>query len=165
MAKPLILVTGKETAWSWTEGAQVAFDKLKRDLTTAPVLGYPDPTLPYILDTDASAYGLGAVLSQEQQGYERVIGYYSKTLGDSERNYCVTRKELLAVVRGVKHFRPYVYGRKFVLRTDHASLRWLCRRREPSDQVARWLETLAEFSFQLEHRSGVRHGNADGLSR
>ena len=68
-------------------------------------------------------------------------------------------------MKAVKHFRPYLYGRKFRLRTDHASLRWLCRRREPSNQVARWLEILAEFSYVLEHRAGVKHGNADGLSR
>ena len=96
---------------------------------------------------------------------ERVIVYYSKTLSPPKRNCCVTRRELLATVKAVKHFRPYLYGRKFRLRTDHASLRWLCRRREPSNQVARWLEILAEFSYVLEHRAGVKHGNADGLSR
>ena len=68
-------------------------------------------------------------------------------------------------MKAVKHFRPCLYGQKFRLRTDHASLRWLCRRREPSNQVARWLEILAEFSYVLEHRAGVKHGNADGLSR
>ena len=94
-----------------------------------------------------------------------MIAYYSKTLSPAEKNYCVTRRELLAVVKAVKYFRPYLYGRAFRLRTDHASLRWLCRRKEPSNQVARWLEILAEFQYKLEHRSGVKHGNADGLSR
>jgi len=65
----------------------------------------------------------------------------------------------------VKHFRPYLYGRKFRLRTDHASLIWLCKRAEPSSQIARWLEVLAKFSYQIEHRPGKKHGNADGLSR
>ena len=65
----------------------------------------------------------------------------------------------------VGHFRPYLYERKFKLRTDHASLTWLYQRSEPSHQVARWLETLAEFEFQMEHRPGRQHGNADGLSR
>ena len=82
-----------------------------------------------------------------------------------ERNYCVTRRELLAVLKSIKHFRPYLYGKTFRLRTDHASLRWLCRRTDPSDQVARWLELLAEFKYTIEHRAGPRHGNADGLSR
>ena len=93
------------------------------------------------------------VLSQVQDGEERVIGYYSKTLIPPERNHCVTRRELLAVVKEVKHFRPYLYGQKFTLRTDHASLMWVCRRKELSDQVAQWLETLAEFKYTLHHRA------------
>jgi len=74
-------------------------------------------------------------------------------------------KELLAVVKAVKHFQPYLYGRTFRLRTDHASLIWLCKRVEPSSQVARWLEILVEFSYRIEHRAGRKHGNADGMSR
>ena len=80
----------------WNVKEQTAFQRLKDGLVSAPVLGYPDPTLPYILDTDASAVGVGAVLSQVQEGKERVIAYYSKTLAPPERNYCVTRRELLA---------------------------------------------------------------------
>ena len=105
------------------------------------------------------------MLSQVQDREERVIGYYSKTLTPPERNYCVTRRKLLAVVKGVKHFRPYLYKQKFILRMDHVSLMWLCQRREPSDQVARWLGTLAEFRYILHHRPGSKHSNADGLSR
>ena len=165
VAKPLTKLTGTGEAWMWTEDQQRAFEMLKQCLVTAPVLGYPDPGLPYVLDTDASKDGVGAVLSQIQEGKERVIGYYSKTLSPPEKNYCVTRRELLAVVKGMKHFRPYLYGRTFELRTDHASLMWLCRRREPSDQVARWLEALAEFKYTISHRAGPKHGNADGLSR
>ena len=165
IAKPLTAMTGKEARWEWDEATQQAFDQLKGSLTQAPILGYPDPNLSYILDTDASAVGVGGVLSQVQDGKERVIAYFSKTLGGAEQNYCVTRRELLAVIKSVQHFRPYLYGRPFRLRTDHASLLWLSRRREPAHQVARWLEILAEFQYKLEHRPGIRHGNADGLSR
>ena len=164
-AKPLTVLTGKGKAWQWGNEEQAAFETLRRGLVTAPVLGYPNPGNQYILDTDASNVGVGAVLSQNQNGRETVVAYYSKTLSPAEQNYCVTRKELLAVVKAVKHFRPYLYGQRFLLRTDHASLRWLCRRREPSAQVARWLEILSEFTYQLEHRPGAKHGNADGLSR
>ena len=94
-----------------------------------------------------------------------MIAYYSKMLAPPERNYCVTRRELLVVVKAVKHFKPYLYGTKFKLRTDHASLRWLCRRHKPTAQVARWLEILSPFSYQLKHRAGKLHGNADGLSQ
>ena len=164
-ARPLTKLTGKDTKFQWSEECQVAFNSLKQALISAPVLGYPDPALEYILDTDASLEGIGAVLSQVQGGKERVISYYSRALDKSERNYCVTRRELLAVVMAVAHYRPYLYGKKFLIRTDHASLLWLCRRTTPTHQVARWLETLAEFNFVIRHRPGSKHGNADGLSR
>ncbi|XP_067945258.1 uncharacterized protein [Watersipora subatra] len=88
-----------------------------------------------------------------------------QTLTPSEHNYCITRRELLAVVKAVKHFRPYLYDQEFLLQTDHASLRWLRRRREPANQAAQWLEILAVFWYVLKYRSGICHGNADGLSR
>ena len=122
--------------WTWTSDEQTTFQRLKDDLVPAPVLGYPDPKLQYILDTDTIAVEVGAVVSQIQEGKERVIAYYSKTLSPLERNYCVTRKKLLAVVKAVKHFKLYLYGTKFKLRTEHASLRWLCRHHEPTAQVA-----------------------------
>lgn len=101
------------------------------------VLAYPKPTWEYILDTDASDHNIGAVLSQVQEGRKVVVAYYSKSLSAAERNHCTTRKQLLAVIKSVKHFRPYLYGRRFRLCTDHASLIWLYKRAEPSSQVAR----------------------------
>jgi len=130
----------------------------------APTLAYPDPAKEYILDTNASDHSVAAVLSQVQGGNEVVEAYYSKTLAGAEQNYCTTRKELLAVVKVVKHFRPYLYGRTFRLLTDHASLIWLCKCAGPSSQVAHWLEILAEFSHRIEHRAGWKHGNTDGMS-
>jgi transposase InsO family protein len=165
IAKPLSVLTSKGVAFEWQNVHQEAFDKLKTAMLTAPVLAYPDPAAPYYLDTDASGDGLGAVLSQKIDGTERAIAYWSKTLSPAERNYCVTRRELLAVIEACKHFRSYLYGRQFTLRTDHASLLWLQNRKEPHHQVARWLEILAEFNYKLEHRQGKKHGNADGLSR
>ena len=152
IAKQLSHLSNKDVAWHWGPECQEAFEEIKRRLTQAPILGYPDPRLTYILDTDASATGVGAVLSQVQEGKERVISYYSKTLDAAQRNYCVTRRELLAVIKAITFFKPYFYGRQFVLRTDHASLMWLCRRKEPHHQVARWLEILAEFRFKIEPR-------------
>jgi len=93
----------------------------------APILARPNPIKDYILDTDASYYNVGAVLSQVQDGREVVVAYYSKAMSAPEKNYCTTRRELLAVVKAVKHFRPYLYGRSFRLRTVHASLIWLCK--------------------------------------
>jgi len=97
--------------WQWTPTKQRAFECLKSRLLEAPILAYPDPNLEYILDTDASDQNVGAVLSQVQESREVVVAYYSKSLSPTERNYCITRKELLAVIKSVKHFRPYLYGR------------------------------------------------------
>ena len=167
VAKPLTQLTEKRERgdFPWGPEEQAAFEQLKAFITTSPVLAYPNHELEFILDTDASLDGAGAVLSQIQDGEERVIAYWSKRLAPSERNYCVTRRELLAVIKAMVHFRPYLYGRKFSLRTDHASLQWLYKRKDPSSQVARWLELLAEFHFTLTHRPGAKHGNADGMSR
>jgi hypothetical protein len=125
------------------------------------------PDAPYILDTDASLTGIGAVLSQLVDGKEMVLAYSSEALDPAERNYCVTRRELLAVIKALRHFHCYVYKRQFVIRTDHSSLRWLVNFREPKDQLARWVEELSQYAnqFTIEHRPGAKHGNADGLSR
>ncbi|KAJ8369228.1 hypothetical protein SKAU_G00092560 [Synaphobranchus kaupii] len=147
------------------EGQSMAFDQLRAALTEAPVLAYPDAQRPFIVDTNASNNGVGAVLSQEDEDGERAVAYYSRALGKAERNYCVTRRELLAVVRALHHFRPYLQGSHFLLRTDHASLTWLLNCKDPEGQVARWLEQLQGYDFEIRHRAGRLHGNADALSR
>ena len=129
------------------------------------MLGVPTDEGTYYLDNDASDVGLGSVLSQRQGEREVVIAYASRTLSKSERNYDVTKRELLAVVFGLKTYRQYLCGRRFVVRTDHSAIQWLRRTPEPMAQMARWLNFVEEFQFDIEHRSGVRHGNADGLSR
>ena len=134
-------------------------------MSSAPVLAFPDQQAEFILDTDASNTGLGAVLSQRVDDQEKVIGYYSRQLSRPERRYCVTRKELLAIVKSLAHFHPYLYGRKFLLRTDHASLRWLVNFKEPEGQLARWLQRLQQYDYVIVHRPGKNHQNADGLSR
>lgn len=165
IARPLHRLTEKTKDFAWTQECDDAFNRLKTALTTAPVLKYPSTTDPFILDTDASNFGLGAVLSQVQDGEERVVAYYSTTLSKPERNYCVTRKELLAVVKAVKRFHHYLYGRQFLVRTDHGALRWLMKFKNPEGQLARWLEYLGTYDLRIEHRSGNKHTNADALSR
>ncbi|KAL0162302.1 hypothetical protein M9458_041698, partial [Cirrhinus mrigala] len=145
--------------------SQQAFDKLKELLTTAPILGYPMDSGDLILDTDASNFGIGAVLSQLQRGEERVLAYGSRSLTPAEQNYCTTWRELLAVVEFTTHFRQYLLGRSFTVRTDHSSLQWLIRMREPEGQLARWLEKLGEYDFKVVHCPGRCHENADVLSR
>ena len=165
IAKPLHELTQKDRAFLWTEDCQRAFESLKSTLISAPVLAYPSPEGALILDTDASGVGLGAVLSQIQGDSERVIAYYSRTLDQPERQYCVTRRELLALVAACKQFHNYLYGRKVIVRTDHGALRWLLTFKNPEGQVARWLERLGNYDLDIQHRAGKAHGNADALSR
>ena len=126
---------------------------------------FPDFTHDFILDTDASDCGIGGILSQiDANGLKRVIAYGSRVLSKPERQ-CVTRRELLAVVTFTDHFRPYLIGWRFILRTDHGSLTWLANFKEPTGQMVRWLERLQDFDFRIEHRRGKSHTNADALSR
>ena len=166
IARCLHVLTEKGKPYIWSVKCQESFDILKNHLIKAPILAHPEFTKDFILDTDASNESIGAVLSQlNDQGSEVVIGYASRTLSKAERRYCVTRKELLAVVNFVKHYKHYLYGRRFVVRTDHGSLRWLMQFKNPEGQLARWLEVLSEYEIQMVHRPGVQHRNADALSR
>ena len=166
-AEPLTRLLKKEIKFSWGDDQRIAFDELREALIKDPILSYPvrgeDNT--FILDTDASLYAIGAVLSQIQDGEERVIAYASKTLSASQRAYCTTKRELLAVIHFVKHFRQYLMGMKFKIRTDHASLRWLLKFHQTDNMHMRWITQLEGFDMEIEHRPGVKHTNADALSR
>ena len=165
ITKPLFDLTKKDQEFVWGEDQQKAMETMKKLLTSAPILGYPRPDAPFVLDCDASNVGIGAVLSQVQDGEERVIAYASKTLSKAERNYCVTRRELLAIVTFVKQYHHYLYGGRFLVRTDHAALYWLLRKKDPEGQMARWIATLQGYNMILRHRPGKKHGNADAMSR
>jgi hypothetical protein len=123
IAAPLHRLTEKAKAWSWTPEYEQAFNALKERLTTAPILAFPQFDLEFTVDCDTSSEGLGAVLSQAHNGKEYVISYASRTLSKAERRYCATRKEMLALVWAVRQFRPYLYGKKFTVRTDHNTLK------------------------------------------
>ena len=139
---------------------------LKQALSTPPILAFPRTDLPFILDTGASDHGIGAALSQIQEGIERVIAYYSRVVSKTERNYCVTRRELLAVVDSVQNFHYYsTYGRSFFIRTDHSAATWLLSFKNLDGQLARWIGKLDQYDSKILHRKGISHSNADGLSR
>ncbi|CAG2220993.1 Retrovirus-related Pol polyprotein from transposon 17.6,Retrovirus-related Pol polyprotein from transposon 297 [Mytilus edulis] len=165
LSRPLHKACDKGTKFIWTENCQLAFNSLKEALTTPPILVYPVTDKTFILDTDASNYAVGAVLSQEHDGREHVIAYMSKALNKHEISYCTTRKELLAVIIALKNFHPYVYGRPVLLRTDNAAVSWLQSLKDPTGQVARWLQTLGTYNFKVTHRAGRKHTNADAMSR
>ena len=165
-AKPLQRLLEKNIAFEWIQQCQAAFDHLRKCLMTTPILAFPDHSRHFVLDTDASDTGIGAILSQVQDDVgEVVIAYASRSLSRQEQRYCVTRCELLAVVEFIHHFRHYLLGVHFTLRTDHGSLVWIQNFKEPEGQLARWLERLQEYTFTVVHRPGNQHKNADALSR
>lgn len=165
IAKPLHELTESGKEFLWMEACDKAFCTLKKNLTSTPILAYPTLDDLFILDTDASGMAIGAVLSQVQNGTEKVIAYFSRALKRVERNYCTTRRELLAVVDGIHHFQHYLYGRKFTVRTDHGALQWLMSFKDLEGQMARWLEILGTYDYEVVYRPGAKHGNADALSR
>jgi len=165
IAEPLSRLTRKGINFHWSDEAQNSFDNLKQALLKAGTLAYPNPDLPCIVDTDASDVAIGAVLSQKIEGVERPIAFFSRVLNQAQRNYCPTRRELLAVVAAFQHFRHYLLNSRIILRTDHHSLKWLQTFKKPEGILARWVETLSEYNFTVEHRPGRLHSNADALSR
>ncbi|CAG2247042.1 Transposon Ty3-I Gag-Pol polyprotein,Transposon Ty3-G Gag-Pol polyprotein,Retrovirus-related Pol polyprotein from transposon 297 [Mytilus edulis] len=165
IAAPLSQLTRKDVPFEWTQPCQESLKKLKIALPTSPILEYPQTDGMFILDTDASNIGIGDVLSQIQENKEKVISYASKKLDRVQQRYSVTRRELLAVVTFLQQFRHCLLGRKFLLRTDHGSLRWIFAFKEPQGQLARWIESLSQYNFDIQHRPGTKHSNADAMSR
>ena len=134
-------------------------------MTTPPNLKYPVPGYDYILDTYASDKAVGAVLSQVQEGQEVVIAFYSKAMTRHKQAYCATWKDLLAVISSIKNFYHYLYGQDILLRTDNSAVSWIKSMKNPTGQVARWLQELETYNLTVTHRPGRKHTNADALSR
>eukprot|EP00731_Ephydatia_muelleri_P017067 Em0010g165a len=171
LLQPLNELLKSNRRWEWTSECQSAFVKAKECLVSAPVLAHYDPSLPLKLAGDASAYGIGAVISHTyQDGQERPIAFASRTLSAAELSYSQIEKESLSLVYGVKKFHQYLYGRKFVLVTDHKPLVTLLGPTSGIPTLAaarlqRWALILSAYSYDLEFRPTQRHSNADGLSR
>ena len=165
-SEPLTPMLKNENKFRWTEQSKAMFYKLKDCLITPPILALPIADGQYILDTDASHNSIGAVLSQLQNGEERVLCYASKTLTKSQRRYCITRKELLAIYVFVLKFKHYLIGSRFLVRTDHQALKWLLNWNSPyTSQYCIWKAELEVFDMVVEYRKGKEHINADALSR
>jgi hypothetical protein len=146
---------------------QTAFQQLKDALLQDTILAHPCVEEDkWVVDTDASARAIGAVLAQEQEGLEKVIRYASKELSPAQQRYCTTKRELLGATWALKTFHHYLQGRKCILRTDHASVRWWkTMETGMPDVVRRWLLHISTYDVEIEYRPGRLHGNADGLSR
>ena len=162
---PLRKVLHGRGPFTLTREHEIAISQLKNILLSEPVLAHPDWDLPFEVHCDASNYAIGVVLCQVIDGKERVIGYYSRLLRDAEKRYDTTQKECLAVVWAVKKLRPYLYGRPFVVKTDHASLKWLLNLKDHKGRLMRWALLLQDYTFVIVHRAGKANANADALSR
>lgn len=141
------------------------FETCKTLLCNDPILQYPDFSKIFNLTTDASNFALGAILSQGPIGSDKPVCYASRTLTQTEQNYSTIEKELLAIVWATKYFRPYLYGRKFNIVTDHKPLTWLMSLKEPNSKLVRWRLKLEEFEYQIIYKKGKQNTNADALSR
>jgi len=164
-SKPLTKLTEDDADFVWGEEQETAFNDLKSALLSEPILCCPDFSQPFELHTDASGVGIGAVLVQKIEGKERVIGFFSKTLGKHERNYTVTELECLAIIKAIKHFRPFLEFNKFLVVTDHSALQYLQRLENPKGRLARWSIYLSQYDFEIKHRQGKYMQVPDALSR
>jgi hypothetical protein len=162
-AKPLTELLKKNTPYVWGDKTDKAFNILREALTTEPLLQYPDFKRQFVLTTDASNDAIGAVLSQGPIGKDLPVAYASKTLNNAERNYPTIEKELLAIVWGCKHFRQYLYGRKFTIVTDHRPLTWIFSVKDPSSRLLRWRLKLEEYEYEAVCKKGSSNTNADSV--
>ena len=165
ITKPLTTCLKKGAKIVHNEEFLSSFEQCKNLLINEPILQYPNFSKPFNLTTDASNYALGAILSQGPIGKDLPIAYASRTLNDTELNYSVIEKELLAIVWATKYFRPYLYGRKFNIITDHKPLQWLFSLKDPNSKLYRWRTKLEEFDYSIIYKKGSSNTNADALSR
>ena len=150
----------------WTSECNLAFKTLVERLTSAPILAFADPKLPYVLHTDASGEGLGAALYQEQDGKLKVIAYASRGLSKSEKNYPTHKLEYLALKWAVcEKFNDYLYGSEFLVLTDNNPLTYVLTSAKLDAAGHRWLAALSTYNFSIKYRAGLANKDADGLSR
>ena len=165
MCEPLSRLTKKDQPYHWRDEQEEAFVAIKIALISSPVLAYPNFELPFCVQTDASESRLGVVVTQIQDGQERVIAYASRVLSEAERNYSTTEKECLAVVWAFRKFRYYQEGYHFTVISNHSSLKWLHNLRNPTGRLARWALDLLAYDFDIIHRKRAMHHVPDALSR
>ena len=168
---PLNELLQKGRKWNWTSTQQTVFEKAKSLLQSSSLLVHYDPTKQLILACDASSYGISAVLSQcQDDGSVRPVAFASRSLSEAEKNYSQFEKEWLAIVFGVKRFHQYLYGRHFIIFSDHQPLRHLFSETKAvppmaSGRIQRWALTLSSYEYELKYRQGKDQGNCNALSR
>jgi predicted aspartyl protease len=170
IARPLTDLTKiADKRWfSWGQPEQHAFDTLKQAMVSAPVLAHPDPRQPWIVQSDASGFAIGAVLSQKQtDGTVRPVAYWSHKLASAPRNYSATERELMAIVEATKHWRCYLHGSPYPIQllSDHKPLVYLNSKAELGQRLSKWMEQLCDLEFEIKYVKGKDNAAADALSR
>ncbi|GET61787.1 retroviral-like aspartic protease 1 [Rhizophagus irregularis DAOM 181602=DAOM 197198] len=167
IVKPIMELTRKNVPFVWTDKQQKALEELKKKLINYPILQHPNFEKEFILITDASGEGLGAILEQlDENNREIVISYASRSLVNAEKRYPITELECLAVFWGIKYFHKYLFGRKFKVITDHAALKgFISTSKVPKGRRGRWMMELQQYDFEIIHRPGKENKNADAMSR
>lgn len=165
LTAPLTGLLTPKKSYKWTPEHQTSFEKVKEAFRSPTPLSRPDPELTFILQTDASALGMGAVLYQEDStGKRHVISYASAKFSSTEARYHCNEQECLAVIWAIKKYRPYL-DKPFIIRTDSKTLTWLDRMKDTKDKLTRWHLLLSEFSFVIQHVPGKENELPDALSR
>lgn len=164
ICSPLYKLIHVGEKFRWSKDEEEALDKIKKALTSPPILAHPDFKYPFQLHTDASDYGLGCTLTQEVDGIEKVILYMSRSLQPAEKKWCVREKEALAILWACESLRHFLIGYKFTILTDHHSLQWLKEAKSPA-RLVRWALRLSEFDFEIKYKPGIMNCDADMLSR
>ncbi|XP_064462132.1 uncharacterized protein LOC135372455 [Ornithodoros turicata] len=165
LAKPLYELLRKNMQWSWGPRQEEAFSSLTQAIADTARFWLPDLKKPFVMQTDASDYGVGAVLLQEHEGDLCPVAFASRTLAPAEGNYSVTEKERLAVMFGLEKFDMYLDETTFTIQTDHQALAWLQRLKKPTGRLARWALALQGYSYQVQYLKGSTNKVADALSR
>ena len=163
IARPLHKASETKRSSTWTKETQEAFDSLKKHLSSTSIRAFPDVGESFILYTDESLTAIGAALAHVQDGKERAICYASKAFLKSQTNNSATKRELSAFVTFTRHFKHYLPRRKFEIVADHRALQWLHNFKDPDGLTARWLEKLASFGYEVQHRPGKSIDHAGGL--
>ncbi len=156
---------GKPNLLQWTEVHEEAFTALKQSLASTPILRLADMSKPFLVQTDASDVGLGASLVQSHDGCRHPVTFASKLLLPRERNYAVVERECLAIVWALEKFQNFLFGREFILETDHAPLQYLRRAQYQNSRLMRWALTLEQYKFVVRYIKGSENVCADYLSR
>jgi hypothetical protein len=160
IAAPLTRLLTKD-GFQWSAEADLAFQRLKEALTQSPVLRMPDFSQRFMVECDASGIGIGAILSQQNQP----MAYFSEALKGSSLTLSTYEKEMLAIVKAIRKWRPYLLGKPFTVRTDQRSLKYLLEQRITTPAQTRWLPKILGYDYVIEYKKGSENQGADSLSR